>query len=146
MATIELSCRILDPFYSAPNTPYVDKITVVPLFLTETIVLPMHKFIASEAVGVMLTGQEREAETAGRQVVHYAQGIVKESGIAVCRKVCAVRRNTIALLASTMSDVNGRFLLEWRGYAGKVVILIFDDTADALDYNCKVFDLVESVY
>ena len=146
MAAIEISCALLAPFYSAPDIPYVDKITVVPLFLTENLVLPMGGFIASEVAGVMALGQEREAESVGRQVVHYAQGIVKESGIAVCRKVCAVRRDTIALLSSTMSDVNGRFLLEWRGYAGKVVILIFDDTADALDYNCKVFDLVESVY
>ena len=146
MATRELLCAGLAPFASAPNIPYIALLTVVPLFLTDTIVLPLQGLVAAEANGVMPTGGETGMEGTGRKVTHYAQGVVKESGIAVCRSVCAVQRGSLAVLATALSEVDGRFHLEWRGYSGKEVILIFDDATDALDYNCKVFDLVESVY
>lgn len=70
----------------------------------------------------------------------YAQGYVKVQGIAVSRSVAVYRRDTKQLLATGMSGANGFFLLEWKGYTGKVAVVIFDD--EAVGYNAKILDLI----
>lgn len=80
------------------------------------------------------------AETQNSNTFSYAQGYVKEQGIAVSRTVAVYRRDTKELLVSGVSGANGFFLLEWKGYTGKVAVVIFDD--EAVGYNAKILDLI----
>lgn len=147
MAILEVKGSVYAPFTSVRDTPYLTKPLILsPLDLVLTVVLPEEYRTVQYAKGAKVLGASVEFSASDRRTRHYAQGIVKESGVPVCRRVCAVRREGLSLLATAISDAGGAFHLEWMGYAGKVVILIFDDATDALDYNCKVFDLVESVY
>lgn len=72
----------------------------------------------------------------------FAQGYVKVQNIAVCREVVVLRRDTKTVIAHGSSGPNGFFRLTWKGYAGKVVILILEDEGGG--YNAKIFDLVTS--
>ena len=128
-----------------PSLPDLGPLLLAPLDLFDTLVLPPQGFDTAYVKTVVPFGAERSLDT-NPLVTYYIQGLVKEGGVPVVRRVCAVRRDTLAPLASGMSDTAGHFHLSWRGYAGKTVVLIFDDTTDEMDYNCKVFDLVESVY
>lgn len=76
--------------------------------------------------------------------IRYAQGHVKQQGVAVSRTVAVYRRDTKELITTGESGANGFFRLEWKGYTGPVFVVVFDDTRDNADYNCKVFDLITS--
>ena len=147
MAIFEVKGSRFAPFTSVRDVPYFTKpLVLTPIDLVLTVVLPEEYRTAQYVKGAKVLGASVDFAASDRRTRHYAQGIVKESGIPVCRRVCALRRDSLTPLATAVSDAGGAFHLEWMGYAGKVVILIFDDATDALDYNCKVFDLVESVY
>lgn len=146
MAIREMPMKNLASLTYIPSIPYMKEFVVTLLEPMAVFDMPLINFSAQGVKGLKVHGGTTPFEETGRYTRHYAQGVIKESGKVVCRRVCAVRRDTLHPIASGNSDVDGRFRLEWVGYSGKVVILIFDDATDALDYNCKVFDLVESIY
>lgn len=80
------------------------------------------------------------AQTQNSTAISYAQGYVKAQGIAVSRTVAVYRRDTKQLLVSGVSGGNGFFKLSWKGYSGKVAVVIFDD--EAVGYNAKILDLI----
>lgn len=114
------------------------------LFITEVldeapvIVLPA---ILTEAIYVNsarnLTGTTQSQNS---NAVSYAQGFVKSQALPVSRTVAVYRRDTKELLVSGVSGANGFFRLSWKGYSGKVAVVVFDD--EAVGYNAKVLDLI----
>jgi hypothetical protein len=44
-----------------------------------------------------------------------------------------------------MSGVNGTFRFVWTDYSGPVDITIYDKLAGTVDYNCKIFDMVQDI-
>lgn len=85
--------------------------------------------------GIDGTVQSQNSDTVG-----YAQGYVKVQGLAVSRPVAVYRRDTKALLVKGTSDASGFFRLSWKGYSGKIAVVVFDD--EAVGYNAKVLDLI----
>jgi hypothetical protein len=146
MAILEILVRDTGNPVLLQGPPYFKDTRVVLVPVALTIDAPMTGLSARYAKGVQDIGTTQPLPSIPTRTRRYAQGVVKESGTPVCRRVCAFSRDPVRPIASGLSDQAGRFHLQWNDYAGKFFIIVFDDATDAVDYNCKVYDLLESVY
>lgn len=147
MATRLVSGKPFVPMFAQVNTPPYVGMFVIPV-KDDTVVLEFSAmYLSASAVKeVRCQGSGPPSVQSYGSQRRFAQGIVKQENIPVSRKVCAYNRESKQLLASTMSDQAGHFYLTWAGYSGKFFVLVFDDETDSADYNCQVFDLLDSLY
>lgn len=135
-----ISCKDLSKYSYVTGTP--DGRVLKAMFLADTLLLlPLPSLLCDAANQHSIRNLNGTTQTQNSTTISYAQGYVKVTGVAASRPVAVYRRDTKALLVKGTSDASGFFRLSWKGYSGKIAVVVFDAEDDP-GYNAKVFDLI----